>query len=197
MALDLLNKKQKIVYAAIHLFARQGYDGTTTAQIAEKAAVTEPLICYHFGGKNELFALILAHIFDELMDRFDSLKKETSTEFEKIRGFIDVHFQFMEEMPEEMALLLSACPAKLKDSRYVCFESIKDLINWGISYLSQCLKSGIKKGEFYKVPIKQTANMMVAMMHGLLRQKEFDEETGAVVRRDTVVMFFKQGLVKR
>ena len=40
----ILNKKQNIIQAATHLFAEQGFEGTTTLQIANEADVTEPLI---------------------------------------------------------------------------------------------------------------------------------------------------------
>ena len=52
------NKKQDIIQAATMLFAAQGFDGTTTLQISKKASITEPVIYYHFTGKDELFTRI-------------------------------------------------------------------------------------------------------------------------------------------
>ena len=45
-----MGKKIDIVRTASHLFVTQGFDGTTTAQIAREANATEPLIFYHFKG---------------------------------------------------------------------------------------------------------------------------------------------------
>jgi len=39
-----LNKKQNIIQAATRLSAEQGFEGTTTLQIANEAGVTEPFI---------------------------------------------------------------------------------------------------------------------------------------------------------
>jgi AcrR family transcriptional regulator len=54
-----MNKRENILKTAARLFANQGFDGTTTIQIAREAGVTEPLIYYHFKGKDELFTNII------------------------------------------------------------------------------------------------------------------------------------------
>ncbi|GAA4496187.1 TetR/AcrR family transcriptional regulator [Actinoallomurus oryzae] len=46
--------KQRLVVAAVDLFAEQGYDATTVAQIAERAGVTKSTFFRHFSDKREL-----------------------------------------------------------------------------------------------------------------------------------------------
>src|SRR5215470_4580637 len=45
---------QRLVVAAVELFAEQGYDATTVAQIAERAGVTKSTFFRHFSDKREL-----------------------------------------------------------------------------------------------------------------------------------------------
>jgi AcrR family transcriptional regulator len=45
---------QRLVAAAVDLFAEQGYDATTVAQIAERAGVTRSTFFRHFSDKHEL-----------------------------------------------------------------------------------------------------------------------------------------------
>jgi AcrR family transcriptional regulator len=47
-----MNKKETILKTAARLFANQGFDGSTTVQIAREVGVTELLIFYHFKGKD-------------------------------------------------------------------------------------------------------------------------------------------------
>ena len=68
-----MNKKQTILKSAARLFATQGFDGTTTQQIAREAGVTEPLIYYHFKGKDELFTSIIQTGFTEYLSRIGGL----------------------------------------------------------------------------------------------------------------------------
>jgi AcrR family transcriptional regulator len=44
----------RLLHAAIDLFAEQGYDATTTAQIAERAGLTKTTFFRHFADKREV-----------------------------------------------------------------------------------------------------------------------------------------------
>ena len=110
-----MSKRQNIIQAATHLFAEQGFEGTTTLQIANEASVTEPLIYYHFKGKDDLFSHILETSFKAYFSRLETLERETATQFKRIEALLDFHFQFVEEMPDETYIGVSTSPAKLKD----------------------------------------------------------------------------------
>ena len=49
------DRKRQILAVATRLFARQGFSGTTTREIAEKAGVNEALVFRHFPSKEELY----------------------------------------------------------------------------------------------------------------------------------------------
>src|SRR6201986_2131257 len=51
--------RERMVLAAADLFAEQGYDATTVAQIAERAGVTRSTFFRHFSDKREL--LVAGH----------------------------------------------------------------------------------------------------------------------------------------
>ncbi|MFT4296765.1 MAG: helix-turn-helix domain-containing protein [Micropruina sp.] len=55
---------QALQRAAVELFAERGYEATTTAQVAERAGVSEMTLFRHFATKE---ALLLADPFDPLM----------------------------------------------------------------------------------------------------------------------------------
>ncbi|MCG8429683.1 MAG: TetR/AcrR family transcriptional regulator, partial [Candidatus Omnitrophica bacterium] len=133
-------KKYDIISTATRLFATQGFDGTTTLQIAREAKVTEPLIYYHFEGKDDLFTHIIRDGFEAYFTRLDSLKKETPSQFEKIEDLFNLHFDFLKERPDEIYLAVSACPAKLKDAKHVCTQNIEKLFKWLSTYLRKCIK---------------------------------------------------------
>ncbi len=53
------DRRQQIVEVATQLFARQGYEGTTTRQIAEAADVNEAIIFRHFSTKEDLYWAVI------------------------------------------------------------------------------------------------------------------------------------------
>ena len=113
-----VKKRHTVIESATRLFGSVGFDATTTLEIANEAAVTEPLIYYHLKGKDELFTHSLELVFNEYLARLDKLPKRTSTEFQKLANIMD----------------------------YIC----------------GFLKAGITNGEFRKVPVSPTANMLSA-----------------------------------
>ncbi len=53
------DRRRQILDAACGLFARQGFSGATTRQIAERAHITEALIFRHFPNKEDLYWAVL------------------------------------------------------------------------------------------------------------------------------------------
>jgi AcrR family transcriptional regulator len=53
------SRQQQLIETGLSVFAKHGFRGTTTRQLAEAAGVTEALIFKHFADKNELYAAIL------------------------------------------------------------------------------------------------------------------------------------------
>ncbi|MHC4770081.1 MAG: TetR/AcrR family transcriptional regulator [Planctomycetota bacterium] len=52
-------RRRKLLDAALPCFARRGYRGTTTAQLAEAAGITPPILYRHFASKLDLFSNLL------------------------------------------------------------------------------------------------------------------------------------------
>lgn len=57
--------QQKLLDAAIEAFSENGYKGTSTRDIAERAGVHHPLITYHFKNKDQLWRAATDRIFRE------------------------------------------------------------------------------------------------------------------------------------
>jgi len=55
--------QQKLLNAAIEAFSENGFKGTSTRDIAERAGVHHPLITYHFKNKDQLWHAAADHLF--------------------------------------------------------------------------------------------------------------------------------------
>lgn len=58
--------RDRIVEAAVRRFSERSFDGASMREIAADAGVTQPLISYHFGTKEELWQAAVASIFERL-----------------------------------------------------------------------------------------------------------------------------------
>ncbi len=57
-------RRRHLVETAIRLFTDGGYRGTTTAEIARAAGVSEPILYRHFASKRDLYLAALDHVWE-------------------------------------------------------------------------------------------------------------------------------------
>ena len=61
--------RQQLIAAAMELFGRKGYAGTTLKDVGEMAGVSAGLAAYHFGSKQALLAAVVADIQNAASER--------------------------------------------------------------------------------------------------------------------------------
>jgi TetR/AcrR family transcriptional regulator len=59
--------RDRILAAAVDLFAERSFDGATTREIAARAGVTQPLLNYHYRSKDELWRAAVDSLFEALV----------------------------------------------------------------------------------------------------------------------------------
>ncbi len=77
-AAEILSRRgsDRILAAALEEFADRGFDGTTTAEIARRAGVTQPLVHYHFATKDALWRAAVSTAFAGVLDVFADVPGE-------------------------------------------------------------------------------------------------------------------------
>jgi AcrR family transcriptional regulator len=190
-----MSKREMILKTAARLFSTQGFDATTTLQLAREAGVTEPLIYYHFSGKDELFTRLIENIFAKYFTRIDELERKTDTAFEQIRRLIELQFDIIDEMPDEVHLIAGACPARLNDPDGICARGIREFHRRHKSYLERCLAEGITAGDFVDLPVEETAELLVASINGIIRYQVLNPGRSEDMRQ-TAVEFCRRSLMK-
>jgi AcrR family transcriptional regulator len=181
-----MEKKQAILKTAAQLFANQGFDGTTTVQIAREAGVTEPLIFYHFKGKDELFTRIIESMFVEYFSRLDLLEQNPESPFKQIQKLIELQFDIVEEFPDEVYIISSTPPVRFADTANIFAGNIKAYRRRLSSFLTGCISAGIKAGEFIPVQMEATANLLTAMLNGIVRFRFTRSDQGDNLRQTTI-----------
>src|SRR5579883_756406 len=91
--LDNDERRAAIIAAAVPLFARKGFSGTTTREIAEAANVSEALLFKHFPSKKRLYGEILrlGCEGDPALERLADLEPSTRTLVRMVH-FMTRHF---------------------------------------------------------------------------------------------------------
>src|SRR5260221_7968471 len=79
-------RREQLIEVATKLFAKHGYEATTTSAIAEAAGVTEPILYRHFKSKQELFVAIVREMSDQTMQHWHDLIADMDDPIERIRA---------------------------------------------------------------------------------------------------------------
>src|SRR5688572_9484092 len=65
-------RRQQLLDIGRELFGQKGYEATSIEEIAAHADVSKPVVYEHFGGKDGLYADVVAREMQQVLDRFTS-----------------------------------------------------------------------------------------------------------------------------
>jgi AcrR family transcriptional regulator len=102
----MTEKQQRILDAALRLFATEGYDATSTSKVAKEAEVSEGLIFRHFGNKEGLLGAIMEQVQQSAKTMMASVI-DAKDPRETIARFLEVPFSIQEDQYEMWRLIYS------------------------------------------------------------------------------------------
>ena len=109
------DRRRQLLEVAAEVFAQRGYRGATTAELANAAGITEPILYRHFDNKLNLFTTLIDEVGSAVIDawkqalaacktptqRFDALIAGNPATHARGRGVYRVIFQAMTEAEGE------------------------------------------------------------------------------------------------
>jgi len=100
--------QQKLLDAAIGAFSENGFKGTSTRDIAERAGVHHPLITYHFKNKDQLWRAAADRIFREFNISLVKAMAEVPERNPKARAkaFVRTYVHYAHDQPALHKIIL-------------------------------------------------------------------------------------------
>ncbi len=99
-----LTSKEKVLRAAIRVFAQKGYDGATMDEIAKVARLTKPMIYYHFKNKKDLYLYLVESHVERFYNRLQDILTAPRTHLEILSMLIDYYEETFRTNPEMLQL---------------------------------------------------------------------------------------------
>jgi AcrR family transcriptional regulator len=170
------DRRNQIVRSAMDLFARNGFKGTTTKEIALAAGVNEAIIFRHFATKQELYSAIIDCKMGECQAKLrpvvegDMERKDDRALFEDLAyGILEFHRQD----GTFMRLLLHSALEGHELSRMFFQTQVAPNFRFIADYIAQ----RIKDGAFRPVHPKAAARAFIGMVVNQAQIRElFDPE---------------------
>lgn len=194
--------RERILEAALGEFAENGYEGATTASVARRVSVTQPLIHYHFGSKEALWRSAVELAFSRMRSVLQGVEEDvehiqpSQTVAVLIRRFV----YFNAQHPEVARLILSESGTPGSRLRWMAEQHIRPLFR----QLEELLSNASRNGGVKDLPLMQVLFAFLGAAPHLFHSQALvqtlygtDPLDAAEVERqaDTLVEIFSHGLV--
>jgi AcrR family transcriptional regulator len=190
--------RQKIIQAAIELFASQGVSETTTKQIAELAQVNEVTLFRQFGNKHGLLLAVIedADVFAQLGQSLATELPPASSLAEMLRTYANTCLQALEQTPAVIRSLVGESGQYSLENRQGLGRSF-DRANRRVA---KYLKTNIGESQSdLQLPIEQLTSLLHTLLFGYATIELTSEFHGLWRDRadflDRVVALFVAGAV--
>jgi AcrR family transcriptional regulator len=137
--------KQKLLDAALEAFSENGFKGTSTRDIAERAGVHHPLITYHFKNKDELWRSAAKYVFRDFLAGLTEAQEQHANDCPKARFAamirIYVHYAATHPALHKIILQESSYPSKRLD--WLVENFLQPLSEVASGYVAELQEQGV------------------------------------------------------
>ncbi|WP_194833599.1 TetR/AcrR family transcriptional regulator [Nocardia sp. XZ_19_369] len=119
--------RQRIVRAAVELFAEKGFHGTGVAEIGDRADVQRGALYYHIGSKEELLWQILHDYIQLMLVDAERITASADDPITKLRKLIHSHVGLIIDHRREVAIQLRDVTA-LSGERGAQLQELRDRV---------------------------------------------------------------------
>lgn len=205
-----MNTKEKIINAAVEVFAVKGMHGTTMEEVAKKAGVNKSMVYYYYGDKDELYRETLKSVFENnlknVFARILKVVESPDSSEERLRQIIGTYYDLFQQNIIHTKIIHDSLinhPEYFKDA----MSGIKKFVDEQVrSKIITFFRQGMENGEFRKIDPRQIMVSIVGMTMIYFVGRPFakimldlkEEEEGQFVqdRKKVIIDLLLRGIVK-
>jgi AcrR family transcriptional regulator len=150
-------RRDQIMDAAVELFNRQGYLGTTVDEIAALAGVTKRTVYHHMGSKEHILLEIHSNFIEEGLNRWQTVIEEGGTPTELLTRLVEAHVRSTTDYNQQIKVFF-------EEIKHLNDTDRAEIIAQRHKYeviLQKVLARGIKEGEFREVDERATTLLIL------------------------------------
>ena len=183
-----MSTKERIMYAALDLFSKKGYDGVGVDLIAENAGLKGPSLYRHFKGKEDIFNSMIELVASHYEEGF-GLKQEQEELPESMEELIEnamrkIQFTMHDDIIRKTRRILAM--EQFRSKRMAELTSCYHLENLQRVYadiFAGMMEKGILKQENPEILALEFVSPVSLLIHMYDRQPEREEEVLDKIRK--------------
>jgi AcrR family transcriptional regulator len=174
------DRRQRILDAALHVFARENYQGATTAKIAEAAGITEPVIYQHFKSKRELFLEVIRINRKKMIEWNAEVLNAHDDPIKRYQAYTDMFMYYTTQTNRDVAMVWSMA-FHVNDPELK--EELRQTEDELLRQLTDDLRRSMEEGKIGSRHAPEVLSTLIFCLHGHLT---WLTHVGAVHFRDWV-----------
>jgi AcrR family transcriptional regulator len=150
--------RTKLIRAARALFARKGYAGVGTEEIARRAGVTRGALYHQFPAKEDLFLAVYEQVEQELTKRVAGLLGDVASPFAALRAGIRAFLEACRTSEVQRIVLIDG-PAVLGWERW---REVAE--RNGLGLMESAVRAAVEAGEIAPLAVEPLAHLLMGAL---------------------------------
>jgi AcrR family transcriptional regulator len=169
-----LETRDALLRAGAQVFVARGLHGATVRRIVDAAGLTVPALYYHFEGKEDLYAVLIAEARARFRRRLSEVLAAESTPVDKLYAVAAVYVSFGREDPLRLRILCNEL-FRPREAEEPDHEMIH-LNQWTNEHIEKILTAVDRSGAVAIGDVAHARRMLMALLTGILVEQARDPE---------------------
>ncbi len=120
--------RERILEAALEVFSRHGFRGSTIDQIADEAAMSKPNLLYYFRRKEDIHSELIHRLLETWLAPLEEMNSDGDP-VREIRGYIRRKLEMARDFPRESRLFANEILQGAPRIKSMLEEELKSLVD--------------------------------------------------------------------
>ena len=162
--------RDRLLGAALRLFARKGFESASVREIVETAEVTRPTLYHYFGSKEGLFLELVEHLCATVEDSIlGSLPPEGAAQ-DRLRSFVLSILDSVTEDTDNVRFFFIIVLDPRRNNLSSFHERMRNFI---AAILELLLEEGVEQGKFEIEDVRYVTKVILAFMDSFIHNQIF------------------------
>jgi TetR/AcrR family fatty acid metabolism transcriptional regulator len=155
------DKREKILNAAIHVFAAKGFHYARVSDVAKEAGVADGTIYLYFKSKDDLLISLFEEKMEIIVNTFKEEVSQCESAQERLKKFVELHLKMVAQAPS----LAEVMTVELRQSSKFMREYKAPMFGAYLDLLREVIVFGQNRGE---IDEKRDPNLLKRIIFGAL-----------------------------
>lgn len=169
-----IDTRNRLLVAAEQCFAQNGYDETGVALLCQTAGVSKGAFYHHFDSKQAIFLTLLNRWLAGLDSQLTALEQNQDNVPDRFLAMSGIVGQLLQTPRDQLLIYLEYLNKAARDPQ--AWQATIEPYHLYREQIAILISGGIDEGSLRPVEAKTTANIMIALVIGLLIQGYIDPD---------------------